>query len=234
MADAGLPLGRRRRGRCRQRWWPPRLRRPRCAAVAHAQVRWPLLYALFRLANAFGAREQAAPVPAPASAAALLAHSHANGASALLPQPAARRAQPRLVCARSDTSHTGAGADALGEDVTFTAEDIRPAAAAAPAAEEAAPAPLPPPKPQAEVEAEFRELLEEKGVRSVLSACSEAQAVQPCVCFGNPGVHSLLGASAAGGAAGDALLAVGARAAQAGHRRPLARGGVHEAAPAAI
>ena len=181
------------------------------------------------------ARAQAASMPAPASAAALLAHSHANGAPTLPPWPCARRAQPRLVCARPDTSHTGAGGDALGEDVTFTAEDIRPAAAAAPAAEEAAPAPLPPPKPQAEVEAEFRELLEEKGVRTALSARAGAQAVQPSVCFGTPGVHSLLGASALrGGAAGDALLAVGARAAQAGHRRPLARGGVHEAAPAAV
>lgn len=73
--------------------------------------------------------------------------------------------------------------------MTFTAEDIRPAAAAALLVEEAAPAPLPPPKPQAEVEAEFRELLEEKGVRPALSACAAALAV--CV-LGTYGVHSLL------------------------------------------
>ncbi len=61
----------------------------------------------------------------------------------------------------------GAEADAGAEDVTFSAEDIWPAAGSAPAADESAPAPLPPPKPQAEVEAEFRELLEEKGVRTL-------------------------------------------------------------------
>lgn len=60
----------------------------------------------------------------------------------------------------------GAEADPGAEDVTFSAEDIWPAAGSAPAAE-SAPAPLPPPRPQAEVEAEFRELLEEKGVRTL-------------------------------------------------------------------
>lgn len=50
--------------------------------------------------------------------------------------------------------------------MTFTAEDIRPAALGAPVVDAEAAAPLPPPKPQAEVEAEFRELLEETGVRA--------------------------------------------------------------------
>ncbi|KAK9822389.1 hypothetical protein WJX81_007697 [Elliptochloris bilobata] len=69
-----------------------------------------------------------------------------------------------LVHGSAAANGAGDRADAGAEDVTFTAEDIWPAALAPRAADEAAPAPLPPPKPQAEVEAEFRELLEEKGV----------------------------------------------------------------------
>jgi len=101
-----------------------------------------------------------------AAAAALVARGRLDANGAPPPRQRTRRARAARAADRA-RARAGAAPGAAGEDVTFTADDIRPpAAAAAPADDDDAPAPLPPPKSQAEVEADFRELLEEKGVRA--------------------------------------------------------------------